>query len=410
MRRTRKTLKKILIVTPYFYPAWHYGGTPRVVFELAKALAQKGHQVTVVTTDARDGNNRLRSGAIKGQDRGQYIYVRKFGFETYYFKNISNLLAAKLKLFWSGGMRHLERYLNKKFDVAFINELRTMQTVWTLRYCQKKNIPAFLIPHGAVGYNSQRSFFKFFFDVLYKKEIFSRIKKFLALTEEEISHLKQKGIARHDIRRVKNAIDIAAFDRQPSKNFFKIFLNKRADIKNAFKIVYLGRITQIKGLELLLKSFGQIKTKKKLLLFFIGPDENYQKHLEALARKLGLTQRVFFPGPVYRYLRFSVLHYADLVVLPSWQEALPAVPLESLLCETPVLMTPNCSLAYDLGNQGFVELVGHDLQALSKKIKAMALNPIYYCKKAEKGKKYVMRQYASARVAKEYLELIQEEV
>jgi glycogen synthase len=45
---------KILQVTPFYYPAWAYGGAPRVVYELSGSLAKRGHDVTVYTTDVLD--------------------------------------------------------------------------------------------------------------------------------------------------------------------------------------------------------------------------------------------------------------------------------------------------------------------------------------------------------------------
>ena len=49
---------KILQVTPYFAPAWAYGGPPRVMFEYATGLVARGHEVAVFTTDVLDEHMR----------------------------------------------------------------------------------------------------------------------------------------------------------------------------------------------------------------------------------------------------------------------------------------------------------------------------------------------------------------
>ena len=49
---------KILQVTPYFAPAWAYGGPPRVMHAYAAGLAERGHQVEVFTTDVLDERHR----------------------------------------------------------------------------------------------------------------------------------------------------------------------------------------------------------------------------------------------------------------------------------------------------------------------------------------------------------------
>ena len=40
---------KLLHVTPFYEPAWAYGGMVRAVAGLCRALAKRGHDVTVVT-------------------------------------------------------------------------------------------------------------------------------------------------------------------------------------------------------------------------------------------------------------------------------------------------------------------------------------------------------------------------
>src|SRR5206468_203743 len=45
---------RIGFIIPYFYPAFEYGGTPRVAYEFARCLVRRGHEVTVVTTDSGD--------------------------------------------------------------------------------------------------------------------------------------------------------------------------------------------------------------------------------------------------------------------------------------------------------------------------------------------------------------------
>ncbi|HET9509357.1 MAG TPA: glycosyltransferase, partial [Gaiellaceae bacterium] len=54
---------RILQVTPYFAPAWAYGGPPRVMFDYAVGLAARGHQVDVLTTDVLDAEHRATPAA-----------------------------------------------------------------------------------------------------------------------------------------------------------------------------------------------------------------------------------------------------------------------------------------------------------------------------------------------------------
>ena len=51
---------KILQVIPYFVPAWGYGGPVQVAYRVSRELRQRGHEVTVYTTDALDAGNRIK--------------------------------------------------------------------------------------------------------------------------------------------------------------------------------------------------------------------------------------------------------------------------------------------------------------------------------------------------------------
>ena len=51
-------MSKILHVTPYFHPAYNYGGPIETVFQLCKHSSEIGADVRVLTTDA-NGNSRL---------------------------------------------------------------------------------------------------------------------------------------------------------------------------------------------------------------------------------------------------------------------------------------------------------------------------------------------------------------
>ena len=53
---------RIVHLLPYYAPAWSFGGVVRAVTGIAQAQVARGHQVTVVTTDAGDNGQRLPAG------------------------------------------------------------------------------------------------------------------------------------------------------------------------------------------------------------------------------------------------------------------------------------------------------------------------------------------------------------
>jgi glycogen synthase len=46
---------RILQVIPYFYPAWKVGGSVKVAYDISRKLVERGHSITVYTSDIKDG-------------------------------------------------------------------------------------------------------------------------------------------------------------------------------------------------------------------------------------------------------------------------------------------------------------------------------------------------------------------
>ena len=80
---------KIGFFIPYFFPAWRFGGPVKSTYELGKRLVQKGHQVNIYCTDVSNNHK-------KRIEKKKDIID---GMNVFYFKNLSNHIASKYKIF-----------------------------------------------------------------------------------------------------------------------------------------------------------------------------------------------------------------------------------------------------------------------------------------------------------------------
>ncbi len=100
-------------------------------------------------------------------------------------------------------------------------------------------------------------------------------------------------------------------------------------------IVSLTRMMPQKRLDILLRAFARMADPNcRLTIVGDGPERS---RLEALARTLGIADRVSMPGFVEDSL--LVLRGASLLALSSDYEGLPAVVFEALACNVPVVTT-----------------------------------------------------------------------
>lgn len=113
-------------------------------------------------------------------------------------------------------------------------------------------------------------------------------------------------------------------------------VQKRSSVDGPKTIISLARLDRQKRLERLIAAFAQVKHADTRLLI-LGEGEE-RTSLTELIEQLGLTARVSMPGHVADVV--PALHDADLFVLTSDYEGLPAAVLEAMAANCPVLATP----------------------------------------------------------------------
>ena len=99
-------------------------------------------------------------------------------------------------------------------------------------------------------------------------------------------------------------------------------------------LLFVGRLTPQKGLDALLDAFARMQARTTLDVIGGGPDEGA---LRARAASLGIADRVRWHNPVPPTSLAPWYAGASAVVVPSREEGLGLVAVESLLCETPVV-------------------------------------------------------------------------
>jgi glycosyltransferase involved in cell wall biosynthesis len=334
---------RILHVVPYYEHAWAYGGIPRVATALARGLARRGHQVTVCTTDARDHATRVHSPSTPHTGPGT--------LDVRVLPNLSNRLAYHWQLFAPRGLSRTLRSLVGSIDVAHLHACRNLPVAAAARILAKARIPYVVSPHGTAPLIERRFLAKQIFDATAGRGYLEGAARVLAVSEAERAQLKALGVADSRITVLPNPIDLREFAPLPEGARFR----QRHGLGDAPLVLLLGKLTPRKGADVALRAFEKIG-RGDARLVIAGSDMG-----SGLAKgdfKDGA--RVMHVGVLEGRDRLDALAAADVVVYPSKHEVFGLVPIEALLCGSPVIVCNDSGAGEIIGTIGGGQIVPVD--------------------------------------------------
>lgn len=117
-------------------------------------------------------------------------------------------------------------------------------------------------------------------------------------------------------------------------------------------IVSMGRLSHVKGYDVLLTAFARVAARFPQWQLVIIGDGELREQLHHLAGELMEKQQVIFTGALAS--PFEVLRHAQFFVLASRYEGAPMAVAEALACGLPVIATDCPSRPRKFGERGFV--------------------------------------------------------
>ncbi len=377
---------KILEVVPYFYPALSYGGPAKVVYQLSLALT-KDNEVEVFTTDTYDSSRR-----ITFSDRRKIDGRVKVS----YFRNISNSLAFKYKLFCAPFM--ILKYIHRKneFDIVHYHDFFAIHQMIMITCSIILQKPYVISPHGTLDpvRLRQRSLAKSLLLRVVGRYILGKSKAIIATSDSEKNDLKKFTS--------KKAVIVENGYKKPD-----VFPKTTAKLKkyhdpDLFTLLYIGRIHKLKGLDTLLEALARLN-REKFQLLIVGPDDGHKSHLEKIKDKDEI-KNIHFLGPVTDEAEKAYLYsISDTFIYPSKSEGFSISILEALAAGLPVIISTACHFSkVDDYGAGSIFKVG-DSKELLEILRYYIKRPKMIQKKTGRARKLVDEKYSIGRMKNEVI-------
>jgi glycosyltransferase involved in cell wall biosynthesis len=307
---------RVLHVSAYYAPAYVYGGPPRSVHALCRALPAAGVDVQVFTTDANGSRSLPDVVTAPGVFEGVPV--------TYFHRSWPR---------WPIGSRMLAQAIAREvtnYDAVHVHGLWN-RVVWAAaREARRAGVPYVLSPRGmlqdaALAHGSWRKQAAY---ALVERGVLAGASLLHATSEAERETLRLLK-PRAPVVLIPNGIDVPAAvgtaRRRPRP-----------------KVVFVGRLHPIKRVDLLIDAFAELRRRVPAArLVIAGPDERGLR--TTLVTRAGAHARfIRWIGEVNATERAALLSDAAALVMCSDSESFGMTVLEAMAASVPVVVTRTC--------------------------------------------------------------------
>lgn len=206
------------------------------------------------------------------------------------------------------------------------------------------------------------------------------------------SIIEEYNISSQKVPIVYNGIDLSKCKPKNSYDF----------AKDDISILHIGRFSEQKNHEMLLKSYKKVLIKHKNLKLNLIGDGEKREEIENIARTLDISRHISFLG--LKSTVYDFLNEADIFILPSRWEGMPITIIEAMASALPIVATNVGGIPDMIKDNYSGLLVDVDEDRLAE-----ALNELItkYDKREKFGRNAVKEseKFSSQRMANEYVKI-----
>jgi glycosyltransferase involved in cell wall biosynthesis len=319
------------------------GGPVEALLRISEVMIRDGHQVTVV--------------CLEDQEE---VAARGFPF------SVVGLGRATRRYSYNSRLTSWLKSNASAFDAIILHGLWNYTSFGSWRALKGSSTPYYIFAHGMMDpwfrdAYPLKHFVKQVFWTIAEGRVLRDARAVLFTCEEERERARGvfKGHAYKERVVLFGTADpgVNAIEQKEQEAAFEEALPQLRERKF---LLFLSRVHPKKGCDLLIQAFAELlpSLPNDLDLVIAGPDQvGWVPELQELCEKLGISQRVHWPGMLKGDVKWGAFRTAEALTLSSHQENFGIVVAEAMACSTPVLISNKVNIWREVtaSGAGFVQ-------------------------------------------------------
>ena len=378
---------RVLILNYEFPPMG--GGAGYASYNLSQHLAQKGHDVTVLTSQY--------AGLPKTEIRNGVKIIRCYSWR----KSIHDCgLRGALTYLISAAMTLRSLRKDHAYDILhYFFSFPTGLLSFLPHAYPKTPYVVSLRGSDVPGYDPYNVKLQFLHKLMLplNKEVWRRASRVVALSTslKEMAHAKLPKLT---IDVIPNGIEIDLFQTLECEN--------ESDCKHLF--ISVSRLVNRKGIDLILRAIAELNDES-IELLIVGTG-NYETHLRHIVRELGIEKVVRFYGYCPREELPALYNKACAFILPSHAESFGMVFGEAMACGLPIIGTNTGGIADLVEDDCGILVDCGDVEQIKKAIVKMKNSAKLRKSMGDRGQKRINTHFTWEAVTDQYEKIYHDSV
>jgi len=358
------------------------GGIMERVHQLSRYLIKKGHHCA--------------------------IFATAHGWDQSFIDKIEGLEAASIPcisdryMIPKGAGHWLENNICR-FDILHLAGNWSPINVIAYKVAKKHNVPYVFSAMGWLKIDGRSRFLKHIFRLLWTRPMLRDADAVVAISPREIDDYMRLDVPKEKIKFIPNGIVTDELVSNDDKSF-----RDRYGLDNRKIILFIGRLSPIKGADLLVEAFSFIvgEFPDYQLLIFGNDHGGFQSEVERKIEALNMRNSIKIFPPIFGVEKSWAYHAAELFVIPSRYDTMTIVALEAAACGCPVLITDRCDFAA-IGENGVGLVVPCETQAIAGGMHRLLNNPVGLKQMGAIAEKYVLQKYHWDKISDDFIRLFE---